>query len=201
MLTTSRSFLVWQHSIDMPKLSGEMIRFTLPPIYRLAFCGSNEIDHRRLPFILTYLHHFRNIQSDLFTKWRFQIEGTYRRQNKCDPKIEICFEKGRKHCGKRKKLLVTSIFSFSNIFKSCLSQGCQKSWSCGKTLKQTISRNQVPSYMHVPFSQEELQYLGIFRNKRIGQELRSKSHFFPEWLHWQGHYNSVHGILYYIHWQ
>ena len=30
-----------------------------------------------------------------------QIESMCRWQNKCDSKIEIKFEKGRKHCGKR----------------------------------------------------------------------------------------------------
>ena len=31
-----------------------------------------------------------------------QIQRICRRQNKCNPKIDICFGKGRKHCGKRK---------------------------------------------------------------------------------------------------
>ena len=43
----------------------------------------------------------------------FRLETICRRQNKCGSKIEIGFEKGRKHCGKKEKMLVTSIFSFS----------------------------------------------------------------------------------------
>ena len=32
--------------------------------------------------------------------WLLQIEWICRRQNKCDSKPNICFGKGRKHCGK-----------------------------------------------------------------------------------------------------
>ena len=41
-----------------------------------------------------------------------QIESVCRQQIKSDSKLEICFGKERKHCGKREKMLVTSIFSF-----------------------------------------------------------------------------------------
>ena len=44
-----------------------------------------------------------------------------------DDKIsaEIFFGMGQKHCGKREKMLVTSIFSFfHNVFKRLPFQGC-----------------------------------------------------------------------------
>ena len=48
-----------------------------------------------------------------------QIESNCRRQNKCTLKTELLFGMGRKHCGKRRKCWVTSIFSFShNVFIS-----------------------------------------------------------------------------------
>ena len=51
-----------------------------------------------------------------------QIENICRRQIKCTSKLEICFMKGRKYCGKG-EMLAASIFSFSyNVFKSLLSQ-------------------------------------------------------------------------------
>ena len=41
-----------------------------------------------------------------------------------EKKIEIGVGKGRKHCGKRRKMLLTSIFSFSlNVFKRPFCQG------------------------------------------------------------------------------
>ena len=42
---------------------------------------------------------------------------------------------GRKHCGKKEKLLVTSNFSFSHsVFKRLVSQGRQKASLCGNGL-------------------------------------------------------------------
>ena len=46
-------------------------------------------------------------RSWLFTKWQkfrlVKIESICRQQNKCHLKIEICFRRSRKHCGKRRK--------------------------------------------------------------------------------------------------
>ena len=48
-------------------------------------------------------------------------QGILRQQNKCDQKIEICSEKGRKHSGKRVKCWLPAFSSFPIIFsKGCL---------------------------------------------------------------------------------
>ena len=58
-----------------------------------------------------------------FLDWSKSKESADRKMNVTN-KNEICFGKGGKHCGKRKKTLVTSIFSFShNVFKIPLLQG------------------------------------------------------------------------------
>ena len=41
-----------------------------------------------------------------------------RRQNKCDSKIEICLEKGRKNCEKRRKCWLPAFFHFPTMFSS-----------------------------------------------------------------------------------
>ena len=41
---------------------------------------------------------FNSLPSDSFIIEQIQIESICTLQNKCNPKIEICFEKGRKHC-------------------------------------------------------------------------------------------------------
>ena len=52
-----------------------------------------------------------------FCKELVQIEGICSQQNECDSKIKIWLGKFRKHCGKKEKILVTSISSFSqNVF-------------------------------------------------------------------------------------
>ena len=56
-------------------------------------------------------------------------------------KKEIWFGKGGKHCGKKEKMLVTSIFSFDrNVFKSFLFQGR----NCVVRVKITIVANSKP---------------------------------------------------------
>ena len=50
-------------------------------------------------------------------------------------KNEIRFWEGRKHFGKKEKMLVTSIFSISqNVFRNRLPRGRQKCGLCGKEL-------------------------------------------------------------------
>ena len=41
-----------------------------------------------------------------------QIENICRQQNKCDSKTEICFGKGRKHCGKKRKCWLPAFSPF-----------------------------------------------------------------------------------------
>ena len=52
----------------------------------------------------------------LFTKRQnfrlVQIQSICRRQNKWDEKTEICFGKGRKHCGKRRKCWLPAFSPF-----------------------------------------------------------------------------------------
>ena len=66
------------------------------------------------------------------------MESICRQQNESDSKIEACFGKGSKHCGRR-QMLVTSIFSFPHIvFKRLLSHGCKRSTKCGKELHEKL---------------------------------------------------------------
>ena len=70
----------------------------------------------------------------------FQTERVCRRQFQIWRKWKKVIQTGRKHCGKRRKLLVTSNFSFSNsVFKRLVFQRCQKVSLCGNglTLFQT----------------------------------------------------------------
>ena len=60
---------------------------------------------------------------------------------------------GRKDCGKKEKMLVSSIFSFShNVFKRLLFQGRQKLGLCGKEL----THYQLTNYLFCP-GQKHLQ--------------------------------------------
>ena len=45
-----------------------------------------------------------------------QIQSICRQQNKCDVNIEICFGKGRKHCGKMRKCLLPALSLFPSMF-------------------------------------------------------------------------------------
>ena len=45
-----------------------------------------------------------------------QIESICRQQNKCDRKKEICFGKGRKYCGKRRKCWSPPFSPFPTMF-------------------------------------------------------------------------------------
>ena len=45
-----------------------------------------------------------------------QNESICRLQNICDRKIEICFGKGRKHCGKRRKCWLPAFSPFPTMF-------------------------------------------------------------------------------------
>ena len=66
----------------------------------------------------------------LFTKQQnsklLQIESISRRQNKCDSKIEISFEKDRNICGKRKKCWLPAFSPFPTM----VSKGVIKSQDC-----------------------------------------------------------------------
>ena len=48
-----------------------------------------------------------------------EILNICRRQIKCDRKIEICFRKGRKHCGKRRKCWLPAFSLFPTMFSKC----------------------------------------------------------------------------------
>ena len=59
-----------------------------------------------------------------------QIQSTCRQQNGCDSKTGFCLGEDRKHSGKIRKMLVNSIYSFSqNVFKSPLPNG-RENWDC-----------------------------------------------------------------------
>ena len=73
--------------------------------------------------------------TSLFTKQQIyrlvQLESICRGQYKAIPNIEICLQNGRKHCGKRRKTLVSSIFSFChNVTKMPLNSGLLKVENC-----------------------------------------------------------------------
>ena len=56
----------------------------------------------------------------LFTKRQnfrsFQTESISRLQHKCNPKTEFCFEKGRRHCGKKRKCWLPAFSPFPIMF-------------------------------------------------------------------------------------
>ena len=65
----------------------------------------------------------------------FQTERVCRRQFQIWRKWKKVIQMGRKHCGKRRNLLVTSNFSFSHsVFKRLVSQGRQKLSLCANEL-------------------------------------------------------------------
>ena len=63
-----------------------------------------------------------------------QTEIICRRQFECYLKHNICLLEGRKLCGRKEKMLDTSIFSFPAMFSKCflLGRGHQKSSMYGK---------------------------------------------------------------------
>ena len=66
----------------------------------------------------------------------FQTERVCRRQFQIWRKWKKVIQTGRKHCGKKEKLLVASNFSFPHsVFKRLVSQGRQKVSLCGNGLK------------------------------------------------------------------
>ena len=54
-----------------------------------------------------------------------QVESICKRKNKCDSKIEFCFEKDRKHRGKRRKCWLPL---FSQFFQKPSFLGLLKVW-------------------------------------------------------------------------
>ena len=76
---------------------------------------------------------FPYIKLTLYQTTKFgpvQIEGICRRQNKCDSKVEICFVKSEKHCGKRRKCWLPAFSSFPTMFSKGLSLVVVKSQDC-----------------------------------------------------------------------
>ena len=77
-------------------------------------------------------------------------------------KIEIWLENGRKHCGKKEKMLVTSIFSFSyNVFKSFFSRSI-KSRCCGRVETQHAllsSSSFLPNQKQISLSEQHLKVI------------------------------------------
>ena len=58
------------------------------------------------------------------TKFRLvQVESTRSRQNKCSLKLEICFEKDRKHCGKGENAGYQHFLLSHNVFRQLFSRG------------------------------------------------------------------------------
>ena len=50
-----------------------------------------------------------------FLNWS-KLKEICRQQNKCDRKIQICFGKGRKYCGKRRKCWLPTFSPFPTMF-------------------------------------------------------------------------------------
>ena len=57
-----------------------------------------------------------------------QIQSICRQVNKCNRKVRICFEKGRKHCGKRRKWWLPAFSPFPTMFSKAFSVKIVKSW-------------------------------------------------------------------------
>ena len=58
-----------------------------------------------------------------------------KRQNKCDLTTEICFGKGRIHCGNRRKCWLPAFSPFPKMFLNGLSYKVVKSCDCCKELR------------------------------------------------------------------
>ena len=83
--------------------------------------------------------------SDLLTHYQTTNFGLFQTERVCRRKFQIwrkwqkAIQTGRKHCGKKEKLLVTSNFSFSHsVFKRLVSQRRQKVSLCGNGLTHSL---------------------------------------------------------------
>ena len=116
-----------QHVLLFPPI------FSTNPKRRISVFNLHLFRRLQMLWICTSLKISCLVKGYLVTKQRNitpdKTESTCRRQNKRDWKIKICVEMGRKHCGEKEKMLVTSVFSFShNVFKRLIYQGL---WNLG----------------------------------------------------------------------
>ena len=59
-----------------------------------------------------------------------EFQSICRRQNKCDSKLEICFGKEKKHCGKRRKFWLPAFSPFPTMFSKAFFSRYVKSQHC-----------------------------------------------------------------------
>ena len=135
------NFVTWRSSFQnhfVPEIvsplscSSGLVRHTLPFVYFLKLissigypdkCHISVFNSDFKSNILLYIEKFNYLPNKKNLELPLN-ESICWRKNKCDSKTEICFGKGRKNCGEKEKMLVTSIFSFThNAFKRLLSQG------------------------------------------------------------------------------
>ena len=74
-----------------------------------------------------------------------QIERVGRRQNKFDSKVELCFRKSRKHCGKRRKCWLPAFSPFPTMFSKALVPRVIKSRDC--VVKELIAKSFGPGQL------------------------------------------------------
>ena len=96
--------------------------------------------HIVLSFVLKFVTEHDHLEGSL-THYQttnfglFQTERVCRRQFQIWQKWQKVIQMGRKHYGKKEKLLITSNFSFSHsVFKRLVSQGHEKVSLCGNGL-------------------------------------------------------------------
>ena len=65
-----------------------------------------------------------------------QIGSICRQQFECVSEIEICFWKGRKHCGKRRKWWFSAFSPFPTMLSKVFFLRVVKSWDCVVELKK-----------------------------------------------------------------
>ena len=122
---------------------------------------------------LTLYHVIVGLTHYQMTNFRlFHTERVCRRQFQIWRKWHKVFQTARKHCGKRKKLLIPSNFFLSHsVFKRLVSQGCQKVSLCGNGLEDPRSKaselvaekkemlvSRVLSYSHPLFKSSSLTH-------------------------------------------
>ena len=106
--------------------------------YNLLF-----LHHCFMDFFPICLTHYQTTNFRLF-----QTEWVCRRQFQIWQKWQKVIQTGRKHCGEKEKLLITSNFSFSHsVFIRPVSQRCQKASLCGNG----FNRNMVCSNFQFSF--------------------------------------------------
>ena len=112
-------------------------------IIETMISSEKEINTFPLTIIKTLYHTwmtFNPLTNNNFLDWP-KLKAFADNKNKCGSKIEICFWKNRKHCGKRRKCWLQAFSPFPTMFSSSFFFNAIKSGLCGKgltTMEKTL---------------------------------------------------------------